>query len=60
MATPSGGDIEERLFSPDQELVAPHLIDFEVLHTLRRHYLIGKLTTERRPAHPVGPPPANP
>ena len=34
----------------DEELVAPHLVDSEVLHALRRHVLLGNLT-ERRAEH---------
>lgn len=47
MATPSGFEIEEHLFVSGEPLAAPHLIDVEVLHVLRRFHSAGLLTAER-------------
>ena len=47
MATPTGFAIEETLFSSGEPLAAPHLIDVEVLHALRRFHLANILSAGR-------------
>ena len=47
MATPTGFEIEQRLFSSGELLAAPHLIDIEVLHAIRRFHGTNLLNTER-------------
>ncbi len=47
MATPTGFAIEERLFSSGELLAAPHLIDIEVLHAVRRFHRANLLSCER-------------
>lgn len=44
---PRATRIRERLGRPDESLHAPHLIDAEVLQTLRRYALNGVLSPER-------------
>jgi len=39
--------VEERLLSHDGSLCAPHLLDVEVSHVLRRFSLAGELSDER-------------
>ena len=47
MATPTGFAIEEHVFSSGGPLAAPHLIDVEVLHVVRRFHRTRLLTLER-------------
>ena len=47
MATPTGFAIEEHVFSSGESLAAPHLIDLEVLHVVRRFHRTRLLTLER-------------
>ena len=47
MATPTGFVIEEHVFSSGEPLAAPHLIDVEVLHVVRRFHRTRLLTLER-------------
>ena len=47
LRTPLGGAVTERVFEPDQTLHAPHLLDIEIAHALRRlartgHALAGR------------------
>ena len=47
----SDGDrIEARLFHPAQPICAPHLIDAEIAHVLRKHVLATKITEARAQA----------
>ena len=39
--------IAERLFSPDESLHAPHLLDIEVAQVIRRYCRAGELSAER-------------
>ena len=43
----AGVEIEKRIFSPRESLVAPHLLDLEVLQVLRRYYAFGEIDSER-------------
>jgi len=45
--TPSGGAVASRLFSNDEALHAPHLLDVEIAQVLRRYALIGELEPVR-------------
>lgn len=47
MATPVGLAIERRLFGSDEPVAAPHLLDIEVLHVLRRFNRTNQLTAVR-------------
>lgn len=47
MATPTGFAIEEHVFSSGGPSAAPHLIDVEVLHVVRRFHRTRLLTLER-------------
>lgn len=47
MGTPYGFVIEEVVFGSDESVAAPHLIDVEVLHVVRRCHRQRFLTTER-------------
>ena len=40
-------EIEERIFSPFENLFAPHLIDLEVAQVLRRYCASGDMSPER-------------
>lgn len=44
---PEAEDIRERIEEPGQSLHVPHLMDLEVLQTLRRYVLHGTLSPER-------------
>ena len=43
----AGVEIEKRIFSPRENLFAPHLLDLEVLQVLRRYYAFGEIDSER-------------
>lgn len=45
--TPTAPRIAKRLFAAGQTLHAPHLLDLEVAHVLRRHWLAGALSSDR-------------
>ena len=45
--TPAAAVIRDRLFSPDQTLHAPHLIDVEVAQVLRRYAASGRVEPGR-------------
>lgn len=47
LATPVAARVGARLFSPGETLHAPHVIDLEVAHVLRRYAAVGALTPER-------------
>ncbi len=47
LATPVGATIEERVFSGDETLHAPHLLDLEVAQVLRRYNASGEMDGER-------------
>ena len=47
MATPNGHAIEDQVFGSGEPLAAPHLIDVEVLHVIRRFHHSSLLTIER-------------
>ena len=46
LRTRLGKAIERRLFDPHEALHAPHLIDLEIAHVLRRHCAARKLTEQ--------------
>jgi predicted nucleic acid-binding protein len=43
----AGLAIEERIFSPEETLHAPHLLDLEVAQVLRRYCVSGEMDPER-------------
>lgn len=45
--TANAGAVESRLFDSGDTLHAPHLLDIEVTHVLRRYSLAGELGTRR-------------
>jgi len=45
--TPTGVQLVERVFDPDETLHAPHLLDVEVAQVLRRYTRTGELDTAR-------------
>jgi predicted nucleic acid-binding protein len=47
LQTPSARRIEARLFALGEVMHAPHLIDLEVMHALRRHVLQRAMSEER-------------
>lgn len=42
-----GLEIENRIFSPNETLHAPHLLDLEVAQVLRRYWTSGEMIPER-------------
>lgn len=47
MTTGSGFAVEEHVLESGEPLAAPHLIDIEVLHVIRRFHRTGVLTRQR-------------
>ena len=47
LRTPTGRRVEARVFSNLESLHAPHLIDIEVAHVLRRYAAAGTITATR-------------
>ncbi len=47
LRTPAASAVERRLFGANETLHAPHLIDIEVAHVLRRYALAGEMSGER-------------
>ena len=47
LRTDAGHHIEQRIFSPEETLHAPHLLDLEVAQVLRRYYASGEVASER-------------
>jgi predicted nucleic acid-binding protein len=47
LRTPAAAAVERRLFSGRETLHAPHLLDVEVAHVLRRYAFAGDLTAEQ-------------
>jgi predicted nucleic acid-binding protein len=47
LATPRGGAIAEHLFESGHPIAAPHLLDLEVLHVIRRFNRTDRLTAAR-------------
>ena len=47
LLSPVGRRLQSRLFAPGETLHAPHLVDLEVAHVLRRYCLAGAITAER-------------
>ena len=47
MASPIGSAVEDHVFSSEEPLAAPQLLDVEVLHVLRRFHRTGILSLER-------------
>ncbi len=43
----TGLEIEKRIFSPQETLYAPHLLDLEVAQVLRRYCASGEMDAER-------------
>jgi predicted nucleic acid-binding protein len=47
LQTPLGARVEARLFRDDEEFHAPHLLDVEVIQTLRRLVRTGEVLADR-------------
>ena len=47
MATPAGFAIEQWMFGSEEPVAAPHLVDVEVLHVIRRFHRTKQLTAAR-------------
>lgn len=47
LQTPVASRLEARLFMPGETLHAPHLIDLEVVHVLRRYEATGAISPQR-------------
>jgi predicted nucleic acid-binding protein len=47
LRTPAAGVLEDRIFSDDQTLHAPHLLDLEVVQVLRRYSIVGTMSSSR-------------
>ena len=47
LQTPDAPAIQQRLFAPDEQLHAPHLLDVEITQVLRRYTLAGNMTEPR-------------
>lgn len=47
IASPVGNEISDRLAAQDATLVAPELVDLEILQTMRRYVRAGKFDTVR-------------
>jgi predicted nucleic acid-binding protein len=47
LATGAGARVSARLFRGEETLHAPHLLDLEIVHVLRRGCLIGQLRSDR-------------
>jgi predicted nucleic acid-binding protein len=47
LQTPAAASVRERLSSTEQRLHAPHLIDIEVTHVLRRYAATGQIEPAR-------------
>jgi predicted nucleic acid-binding protein len=47
LRTPDVQAVDERLFDPDETLHAPHLLDVEVAHVIRRYAANGEIDGER-------------
>ena len=47
LRTPAANTVRDRLFSPEQTLQAPHLIDIEVAQVLRRYAASGQVEPGR-------------
>jgi predicted nucleic acid-binding protein len=47
LQTPAAATIASRLFADGETLHAPHLLDLEVAHVVRRYFLAGELSAER-------------
>lgn len=47
LRTAAAGTVEQRLFAPGQTLHAPHLLDVEIAHVIRRYAANGDIDGER-------------
>lgn len=47
LVTPDAPSMEARIFAPGETLHAPHLLDIEVAHVLRRYARSGEFSPER-------------
>jgi predicted nucleic acid-binding protein len=47
LRTPSAAIVEDRLFTTEETLHAPHLIDLEVAQVLRRYAAVGQIAPSR-------------
>lgn len=47
LRTPAADAVERRLFSPQETLHAPHLLDVEVAQVVRRYAASGEISAER-------------
>ena len=47
LRTPAAAAVERRLFDARETLHAPHLLDVEVAHAIRRYVLAGDFSAER-------------
>jgi predicted nucleic acid-binding protein len=56
LRTPTGGAVERRMFASAETLHAPHLIDIETTHVLRRYVANGTIDAKRgsEAVHDIG------
>ena len=47
LQSPAAVQVSRRIFAPGETLHAPHLIDIEITHVLRRYALTGAIPPER-------------
>jgi predicted nucleic acid-binding protein len=47
LRTDAASHIEQRIFSAEESLHAPHLLDLEVAQVMRRYYASGEIASER-------------
>jgi predicted nucleic acid-binding protein len=47
LQTSTGLQIEKRIYSRNESLHSPHLLDVEVAHVLRRFVLVGRISARR-------------
>ena len=47
LRTPAAASVERRLFGGRETLHAPHLLDVEVAHVIRRYALAGEVSAEQ-------------
>jgi predicted nucleic acid-binding protein len=47
LRTPAAAQVEKRMFVTDQTMHAPHLLDIEVAHAIRRYAASGEISDER-------------
>jgi predicted nucleic acid-binding protein len=47
LQTPAAAHVSRRIFAAGETLHAPHLLDIEVAHALRRYVLFGTISSQR-------------